>query len=538
MATGRARVTAALVALALVAVIGHLATRAATLDRAANHPLAAVTWGIEAVWLLGVLGVAAVLRRPTGVTPRRTVPHDEAAVLVRVGRRPDPDALRSTLLALATLPRNRRTVVADASGNGEIESLALAHGAQYHSTSPGDRLGTEAPIDPAVRWVCILDAGDIPAMELVDALTSMAATSFEIGVVQGAVRSVSERGVLDPDRLREPLLTAGCLNAALGATGAAMWRGSGAVFSRAAWDDLGRLPRRHRRSETSASVALRARGWVLLAPALPVLVAASGVVRPRQRAARLRRLCLDAIGAIPSLVAGSARSAAFRRTLPSAAWLVAHTGPGRLLAALAIGVASCSAGASPVVVTPAVVVSTAVCWSALTLATTIGRRDAVRFGDGARRVLSAVLGGLAAVLLLGREPRRAAPRVPVDLAGSISGLPATVVDLTAGGAGLVVPQPIEVGMQTTFVVSLPRVDGRRVGVVSRAVVRHALPDPQAGGVRVGIELVDVPADAREALTEFCRVSFPRRLLRALPADARETSPSVLPELSAAGADDR
>jgi len=530
MTVRRSPAARAILTLAGAAVVAHLFVRLATIDRAQHRALALVTLGAEVLWLFGVLTVAAALARPTTAHARRTVPDDETAVIVRVPRSPDPAGLRATLIALGTLPRNRHVVVADASGAAEVAALAATYGAAHHVTEPDDRLGTGVELGTTVRWVSILDSGDVPAMELVDALTSIAATRFDIAVVQGAVRAVSERGDLEQHRLREPILTAGRLNPALGAARAAMWCGSGAVFARAAWDDLCALPRRSRRNEMSASLALLGNGWQILAPPVPVVVATPGSASTQARVRLLRRRCADAVAATASLasIARRSRGTSGRRAW-AVAWLVAHTGPARLAAGSALALASVLLGASPVVLTPSVVVSALLCSATLTLATVHDRLDAVRPGDGTRRAIGALTGGAVAAVLLGRAPRRAGPRVPADLAGSFAGRPASVVDLTVRGAGLVVPEPLTVGTRAALSVSLPRHDGRRTRVVVDGVVRYGRPDP-AAGFRVGIELVDVAPVAFEALTEFCRVSFPRRLLRALPPDARETSPSLLPEL--------
>jgi len=103
-----------------------------------------------------------------------------------------------------------------------------------------------------------------------------------------------------------------------------------------------------------------------------------------------------------------------------------------------------------------------------------------------------------------------------------------VVDLTVDGAGLVIARALPVGTVATLMVSLPRSNGRRTGAVVKSIVRYARADQASGGTRIGVSFRDVEPDDLEALTQFCRVSFPRRLLRSEPTDATQIEPWSAP----------
>ncbi|MGD9701636.1 MAG: PilZ domain-containing protein [Acidimicrobiia bacterium] len=526
-------------ALSLAGLAGaaYFSVRFASLASADHVLLATATAAFEAVAALGALAVAVVLRHRLVPLARRTVPRDVSVIVVRVSRECDPESLRVTLIALADLPPNRRAVVADVGGRAETEALAATYGAMYHVVDRRDRLALDVPIADDVRWVGVLDAGDVPAVEFIDVLTSIAASRFQFGVVQGAVRAVSERGVLEPCRLRDSLFVAGQLNPALGAAGAAMWRGSGAVFARAAWDDLCALPARHRRNETMASIVLRSRGWRVLAPAVPTLVATPGSPATAARVRQLRRACLDVLAAGATMRSSPlGRRGRLATRIGALAWITVHTGPARLATVLGVVAWSLVVGATPVPWSPAVAILGTVFWGALLAATAPGRNGSLRLGDGTRRALAGLFGMPLAAAVLGRRHRRGAPRVPAEIGGNLSGQPARVIDLTVQGAGIVVEHAVPVGTVATLMVSLPCPDGRRTGAVVKAVVRHTRPDGAHGGVRIGVSFADVPPSALEALTQFCRVNFPRRLLRAESVDATETGPSMLPEVDARSLD--
>ena len=102
-------------------------------------------------------------------------------------------------------------------------------------------------------------------------------------------------------------------------------------------------------------------------------------------------------------------------------------------------------------------------------------------------------------------------RVPVEVAGVVGGMLVRVVDLTPGGAGMIGPQPFEVGAEVDLRLDLPTVAGA-IQVV-RVVFTVCSSRPIKGlGWRMGGTLVPAGDGDGEALIEHCHVVSSRSRL--------------------------
>jgi cellulose synthase (UDP-forming) len=133
-------------------------------------------------------------------------------------------------------------------------------------------------------------------------------------------------------------------------------------------------------------------------------------------------------------------------------------------------------------------------------------------------------------------------RVPVEVAGVLNGALVRIVDLTAGGAGVIGAAPIEVGSEVSLHLDLPGVDGE---IRTIRVVYTICSSRRAGGLgwRMGGTLTPLTEGDGEALIEHCHVVSSRarlteagRLSPAAPADADQPAAEgrATPQLSAHG----
>lgn len=138
-----------------------------------------------------------------------------------------------------------------------------------------------------------------------------------------------------------------------------------------------------------------------------------------------------------------------------------------------------------------------------------------------------------------RRQARRTYRVPVEVAGVVDGSVVRVADLTAGGAGIVGPRPLEVGTEVSLELNLPMVDGDVAQVRVRFTVCSTRRDPDLGW-RMGGTLTPVTESDGAALIEHCHVVSSRNRLteigRLLPTTVIPERPAVpepaVPPLSA------
>ena len=131
-------------------------------------------------------------------------------------------------------------------------------------------------------------------------------------------------------------------------------------------------------------------------------------------------------------------------------------------------------------------------------------------------------------------------RVPVEVAGVVDGMLVRVVDLTAGGAGVIGPRPVEVGAEVALLLNLPTVDGDMRDVRVRFSICSTRP-AKGLGWRMGGTLTPLTEADGEALIEHCHVVTSRNRLtetgRLVPSPTADTGPEggTVPAQSQAGA---
>ncbi len=141
-----------------------------------------------------------------------------------------------------------------------------------------------------------------------------------------------------------------------------------------------------------------------------------------------------------------------------------------------------------------------------------------------------ILLGTALIKVGRRHQVRHHYRVPVEVAGVLNGALVRIVDLTAGGAGVIGAVPIDVGSEVGLQLDLPGVDGGVHTVRVRYTICSSRP-ADGHGWRMGGTITPVSEADGEALIEHCHVVSSRtRLtesgrLSPAPAEAGQTAPA-------------
>lgn len=405
-------------ALALGLGAAYLAWRVAFSLAGAPWWLGAPALAVEVAGWLSLAALLVTLRRPA----RRadgpagpTVDTGAGLVVVRVDGDRTVDDVRASLLSVGAVVD---TAVVDHVGRAEVAAVAARSGAAYERATEPLGLPAERPVAPA--WVLVVDAGDVLRADAAERLVAEVARDAALGVevVQGLLRVVADdsaehdaAGRYDRTFERETL------NPALGARGAAVWTGSGALLTRAALDALRALPPSARRSELEASVALRTAGLRLVAPAdhpvgasRPVNTGAAVRHRRRVEIAAARRLVWSRRN--PVLAPGLG----WRQRVALVAWC-AHLLAGHRRAAFGAVVAvSLATGRLPFTPDPLALAALWLPWVvAASAAATVASGGTLRPGDQVRRSLR----------LLGPSFGRPAATAPFDTAAVRGGSEAT-----------------------------------------------------------------------------------------------------------------
>lgn len=140
-------------------------------------------------------------------------------------------------------------------------------------------------------------------------------------------------------------------------------------------------------------------------------------------------------------------------------------------------------------------------------------------------------------LVVSRRQRRKSFRLAADLAVVVGEHETRTIDLSTSGVGVVLPFSPAIDARLGIHLALPDQTGTLQDVDLTGIVRAANLD-DSGQVRVGLEFIDVPAQARHALIAFCmtdtsashgprEVHEPHGLVIDRPADHRVFSVRVL-----------
>ena len=119
-----------------------------------------------------------------------------------------------------------------------------------------------------------------------------------------------------------------------------------------------------------------------------------------------------------------------------------------------------------------------------------------------------------------RQHHRLAVSLPVERASLLdvdgdvaASLSATVLDISVGGARLVVNEPIALGDLIDFAVALGDPPWR---LEARGVVIHALQRGRGGSYRVGVQFIDLSSLQERRLARFISEEPTRRVVSAEP----------------------
>ncbi len=431
-----------------------------------------------AVWVRFALYAWAAWRLPPP-RPGRSTAAPTVDVIV-CAHHESVDEVRTSLVGCASLWAAHQLVLVDDADRDDLAELARSLGVT-RLTRPGVSGARSGALRHAVgqtdgELVVVLDAGAAPLPDLID-LVWPAFDGPDVAFVQPAVAYLNDDSVVHVDRTEhERRLEHEVLGPARSHRGGAVWRASGTVVRRRAFDDIGG-PVATSTSDHATSLAFAAAGWtgVELAQVGSVALAPHDL---KTLLAERRRWCqgrLETLGGRPSVwsrgLGGPARLAHAQQLADDlSAWV--HLGlVGMLMGVLLSGQAPLSITAGELVVGFG---PWAVAGPAAVVALGRGR---LRRGERLRRDLvlwgARLRGGLGA--LVGWEQRAAAtPRSGRD-AGGID----AVHRLGALAAATLAVEVVVVVRLTDAVAGgpLPAIDGLTlvVGlVVAAAFLRPAL----------------------------------------------------------------
>lgn len=303
----------ALTAVGLVATFAYLVWRVGFSMHDTELWLSLPALGVELVGFLGACALAWALwpvpsrgrtvSPRTGVTPQ--VRADGVDAIVRVDDQADHE-VRATLLALRGVRGVQGVVLVDLSGRPSVAALATEFQALYAATDPADHNGVRVMIATArTPQFVLVDAGDIPTVDLVDHLLSHLHDP-RVAVVQGlGVSLADDSAEHGPDGRHELVFERASLNPSLGRRGCAVWSGTGSLVRVDALRDatIGNDPALE--AQWSIGSDLQAAGWAIIAPGdVPVVAqrpvhAELAVGKDRtQRARAARRMVFGARGAL------------------------------------------------------------------------------------------------------------------------------------------------------------------------------------------------------------------------------------------------
>ncbi|MEI8238820.1 MAG: SdrD B-like domain-containing protein, partial [Actinomycetota bacterium] len=274
--------------------------------------LAMPAYLVEMVGFLGSFALAWALwplldrRHDAAPSPRRSGRTGARVdAVVRVADQPEHE-VRATLLALRSVRGVSDIVIIDIGARPSVAALATEFQAVYAATDPDDRNGLHVMV-AAVRTpeFLLLDAGDIPSADIVEALVPVLLDP-RVAVVQGLGVSVHddspEHG---PGRRHDLVFERSSLNPALGRRDTAMWLGSGSLVRADAVRRVRRSTERPLTAHWLAGAEMLSAGWRIAAPSGSALVAHRAITSDHEayddrveRARAARRLLLGRRGAL------------------------------------------------------------------------------------------------------------------------------------------------------------------------------------------------------------------------------------------------
>lgn len=567
------RTVAVFARVALAAAVVYLGWRIAFTMDGADHPAATLLLGAE-ILAVGVFAarVRSAISPPIGVVSAPDAPRlDVAAVVDASGT--SIDELRITLVSLRRVAGLDRVVVVDPEGSRWLRTIAERFNAGVADPSVSF---DEAVQSAGTSWVLALRSGDLPMPDLVSVCASRCC-SPDLAVVQVGVEEADPTSFEhDPDGhwSLEPFEQQ-VVRPSLAARGNIPWYGDGpALVRRAAVADrtdghmlddsrrvgldliasgltvthlpltlarvrgphgLGEsLVRRHERTRRalralSPRILRRVDRPARVAHLLALVAPLAAVQRVILVAAAVCVLGFAQTPMRTSLV----DLAVFAGTSYALRWN-AHLllGRGRLgpfsilrseLRSLGVDLypfgrvrAEANRAGLTAVVTAVLVLDAAVVVAALSLWRDWNGRLAPSVAATAFVVTGVFLAVATEVLLdaMARRQRRAGHRVRLGLVTCrVEEHDGQLVDLSIGGAGVVVPAPPEetlsVGDVTTVAFRIPDADGAWRSVSALVHVAHRKPEPE-GGTRLGLSFDDPTAAPLDPVVEFLTID--RRLV--------------------------
>ena len=280
-----ARVTAAL---GLTAAVIYLTWRLVWSMSGVALWLSVPAFAVEAISVAGAgLLIWALWPRSTGESRDNSnggadTLTGDADIIVRVSGQP-LDMIRATLLAVRSVRRVTRCIVVDLDARPEVAALAREFDVLYAATDEDDRNGLQVALAAgSAEAFVLLDAGDVPARELVSALAPVFADPT-VAVVQGLATTVGDDSPEhDSSGRHELTFERAALNLGLGRRGSAMWLGSGSLVRRDALASVTIDYRPPLAAQWSVSGALLCAGWRIEAVDGPPLVAMPAMREPEQ----------------------------------------------------------------------------------------------------------------------------------------------------------------------------------------------------------------------------------------------------------------
>lgn len=250
----------ALVLSGALAAVGYLVWRLGWSWQGARWWLAAPMLAVEIVGVIGAVLLAWALWPGSAGPIRRGRPIEGSIdAVVRADGHPDAE-IRATLIAIRRVWAIERVHVATSQPTAALHQAAADHHAEVVRLDPEDPAALLAAAQLTSDWVLLLDAGDVPAADVLVRCSDVLAD--DVAAVQATVTSIERDSAehqadghheLRPERLG--------LLPALGVRGTAFITESNTLIRRAALADVGADVGHREMASWATSVRLWRRGW-------------------------------------------------------------------------------------------------------------------------------------------------------------------------------------------------------------------------------------------------------------------------------------